>query len=108
MIPVALVLLWAIFLLARAVPDFWRTRSTTGELVRARRRRQIFQSSNRNNPPCWYYLALDDGTRSRIRSWRVRRDLYAAHSQGETVAAMFTANLGYVRALRPPSAAPST
>ncbi len=108
MIPVALVLLWAIFLLVRAVPDFWRTRTATGELVRARRRSQIFQSNNRNNPRYWYYLALDDGTRSRIRSWRVRQDLYDAHSQGETVAAMFTANLGYVRELRPPSAAPST
>ncbi len=107
MIPAALVLLWAIFLLVRAVPDFWRTRTTTGELVRARRRSQIFQSSNRNNPRYWYYLALDDGTRSRIRSWRVRRDLYDAHSQGETVGAMYTVNLGYVRELRTPSGAPS-
>jgi Predicted membrane protein (DUF2207) len=108
MIPVALVLLWSIFLLVRAVPDFWRTRTTTGELVRARRRSQIFQSSNRNNPRYWYYLALDDGTRPRIRSWRVRRDIYDAHAQGETVGALYTANLGYVRALRPPSGAPAT
>jgi hypothetical protein len=108
MIPVALVLLWSIFLLVRAVPDFWRTRTTTGELVRARRRSQIFQSSNRNNPRYWYYLALDDGTRPRIRSWRVRRDIYDAHSQGETVGALYTANLGYVRELRPPSGAPAT
>jgi hypothetical protein len=108
MIPVALVLLWAIFLLVRAVPDFWRTRTATGELVCARRRSQISQLNNLNDPRYWYYLALDDGTRSRIRSWRVRRNLYDAHSQGETVAAMFTANLGYVRELRPPSAARST
>ncbi len=69
---------------------------------------QIFQSSNRNNPRYWYYLALDDGTRPRIRSWRVRRDIYDAHAQGETVGALYTANLGYVRALRPPSGAPAT
>lgn len=81
-IPAALLLLWAIFLLVRAVPDFWRARTATGELVRVRRRRQIFQSSNSNNPKYWYYLALDDGTRARIRSWRVRRDIYNAHSQG--------------------------
>jgi hypothetical protein len=65
--------------------------------VRARRRRQIFQSSNDNNPRYWYYLALDDGTRRRIRAWRVRRDIYNAHSQGDTVTTLYTANLGYVR-----------
>jgi hypothetical protein len=96
-IPAALVLLWAIVVLVRAVPDFWRTRNATGELVRARRRRQVFQSSSNNNPRYWYYLALDDGTRRRIRSWRVRRDVYDAHSQGDTVAALYTPSLGYVR-----------
>ena len=96
-IPAALVLLWAIVLLVRAVPDFWRSRKTTGELVRARRRRQIFQSSSNNNPRYWYYLALDDGTRRRIRAWRVRRDIYDAHSQGDTVTTLYTPNLGYVR-----------
>jgi len=38
----------------------------------------------------------------------VRRDLYADYSQGETVAAVYTPNLGYVRELRPPSGARST
>jgi len=99
-IPAALVLLWAIVLLVRAVPDFWRTRKTTGDLVRARRRRQIFRSSSNNNPRYWYYLALDDGTRRRIRSWRVRRDLYDAHSQGDTVTTLYTPNLGYVREIQ--------
>ncbi|HEY4398068.1 MAG TPA: hypothetical protein VGO28_10380, partial [Acidimicrobiia bacterium] len=102
-IPMALLLLWAIVLLVRAVPDFWRQRTTTGALVRARRRRQIFGSGNSNNPRYWYYLAFDDGTRRRIRSWRVGRDLYAAHSQGDTVTALYTANLGYVRDLRAPT-----
>ena len=102
-IPMAILLVWAAFLLVRSVPDFWNARTTTGELVRARRRRQIFQWSNSNTPRCWYYLALDDGTRRRIRSWRVRRDLYDARSQGETVTARYTANLGYVRELRAPT-----
>jgi Predicted membrane protein (DUF2207) C-terminal domain len=100
MIPAALLLLWAIFLLARSVPDLWSNRTTTGELVRARRRRQIFESGNSNTPRYWYYLALDDGSRPRVRSWRVRRELYDAHSQGQTVIARYTANLGYVRELR--------
>lgn len=102
-IPMVLLLLWAAFLLVRSVADFWNARTATGELVRARRRRQIFQSSSNSTPRYWYYLALDDGTRRRIRSWRVRRDLYDVHSQGETVIATFTRNLGFVRQLQAPA-----
>ncbi len=97
--PFALVLLWALYLLVRAVPDLWLRRTANGDLVRVRARQQIFES-NSDNPKYWYYLALDDGTRSRIRSWRVRRELYEAHPQGETVTALFTPNLGYVREMR--------
>jgi hypothetical protein len=102
-IPFALVLLWAIYLLVCSVPDFWRTRSATGDLVRARRRRQIFSASDSDNPRYWYYLALDDGTRRTIRSWRVRRVLYDAHSQGDTVSAVYTPGLGYVREIFAPA-----
>jgi hypothetical protein len=98
-IPCALILLWALFVLVRAVPDLWLRRTASGDLVRARARRQIFQSNN-DHPKQWYYLALDDGKLPRITSWRVRRDLYDAHSQGETVEAVYTPNLGYVREMR--------
>jgi len=98
-IPIALVLLWALSVLVRALPDLWLRRTVSGDLVRARARRQIFQS-NSDKPEYWYYLALDDGTRSRIRSWRVRRDLYNAHAQGQIVEAVYTPNLGYVREIR--------
>lgn len=101
-IPFAVVLLWALYAIVRAVPDLWARRTASGDLVRARARRQIFQSSNKN-PKYWYYLALDDGTRQRIRAWRVRRELYDALAQGETVEAVFTPNLGYVREIRPGS-----
>jgi hypothetical protein len=98
-IPFALILLWALFVLVRAVPDLWLRRRASGDLVRARARRQIFQSNN-DNPEYWYYLALDDGTRPRITSWRVRSDLYNAHAQGDAVEAVYTPNLGYVREMR--------
>jgi hypothetical protein len=98
-IPFALVLLWSLSVLVRAVPDLWLRRTASGDLVRARARRQIFQSNN-DNPEQWYYLALDDGTRPMIRSWRVRRDLYDAHAQGDAVEAVYTPNLGYVREMR--------
>jgi hypothetical protein len=95
-IPFAVVFLWSLYLLVRAVPDLWMRRTATGDLVRARARTQIFQRRV-EDPKYWYYLALDDGTRPRIRSWRVRRDLYRAHAQGESVEVVFTPNLGYVR-----------
>ncbi|HYV59525.1 MAG TPA: hypothetical protein VFA62_05590 [Acidimicrobiia bacterium] len=95
-IPLALVVLWALYVLVRAVPDFWLRRTSAGDLVRARARRQIFQW-NSDMPNHWYYFALDDGARRRIRSWRVRRELYDAHSQGDTITAVYTPNLGYVR-----------
>lgn len=95
-IPCALVLLWALDVLVRAVPDLWLRRTSSGDLVRARARRQIFQW-NSDMPNHWFYFALDDGTRRAIRSWRVRRELYDAHSQGDTITAIYTPNLGYVR-----------
>jgi hypothetical protein len=95
-IPFALVLLWALYVLVRAVPDLWLRRTASGDLVRARARRQVFQSNN-DNPEYWYYLALDDGTSPTITSWRVRRDVYNAHAQGDAVEAVYTPNLGYVR-----------
>jgi hypothetical protein len=98
-IPFALVLLWALYLLVRAVPDLWLRRMANGDLVRARARSQIFQSNN-DNPEQWYYLALDDGRRSRIRSWRVRRNIFNSHAQGQSVDVVYTPNLGYVREMR--------
>jgi hypothetical protein len=99
-IPFAVVFLWSLYLLVRAAPDLWMRRTASGDLVRARARSQILQRRV-EDPKYWYYLALDDGTRSRIRSWRVRQDLYRARHQGETVEVEFTPNLGYVREMRP-------
>lgn len=94
MVPLALLLLWALYVLVRAVPDLWLRHSATGELVRARQRQQRFAY---NGPKFWYYLALDDGTQPRVRALRVRSAIYSSHRQGETVTAVFTPNLGYVR-----------
>jgi hypothetical protein len=80
------------------VPDLWQRRQITGEVVRARRRRQVFGSDS-DNPKYWYYLALDDGARNRINAFRVRPVVYGACNQGETVIAVVTPGLGYVREL---------
>ena len=98
-LPALVVLGWALWVLVRAVPDLWRRREMTGEVVRARRRRQIFGSDS-DNPRYWYYLAIDDGARNRIRAFRVRAVVYGACDQGDTVTAVATPGLGYVRELR--------
>jgi hypothetical protein len=99
-LPVLVVLGWALCVLVRAVPDLWQRRQITGEVVRARRRRQIFASDS-DNPKYWYYLAVDDGARNRIRAFRVRSVVYGACDQGQTVSAVVTPGLGYVRELTP-------
>ncbi len=99
-LPFLVLLVWALWVLVRAVPDLWQHRQITGDVVRARRRRQIF-ASDRDNPKYWYYLAFDDGTRNRISAFRVRPDLYRGCNQGEMVTAVVTPRLGYVRELRP-------
>lgn len=98
-IPFLVVTGWALWVLARAVPDLWRRREITGDVVRARQRRQIFGSSN-ENPKYWYYVALDDGTDSRIRALRVRPERYRSCRQGTTVTAVVTPGLGYLREIR--------
>jgi hypothetical protein len=93
----ALLLLWAVWILVRAVPDLWSRKQVTGEIVRDRRRSQVFKSGS--DPKYWYYLAVDDGASERIRAWRVRRALWEPRHQGERVRAEITPGLSYVRAV---------
>jgi hypothetical protein len=98
----ALVVLWALWVLVRAVPDLWTRRTVTGEIVRDRRRTQVFSSGNQ--PRYWYYLAVDEGSAERVRAWRVRPDLWRTCHQGETVTAEVTPGLAYVRSIEPAAA----
>lgn len=98
-IPFVALLAWALYLLIEAVPDLWRSREVTGEIVRARRRRQVFQQSDEDNPKYWYYLAIDDGSDNALPAFRVRSVLYSSCNQGDTVTAVVTPSLGYVREL---------
>jgi hypothetical protein len=96
-VPVVLVAAWALWVLWRAVPDLWQTRTVTGDIVRRRRFRQWFSSGD--DPQYWCYLGVDDGATDRIRAWRVRDELWAQHAQGESVRAVVTPRLGYVRSM---------
>ena len=97
MVPGIVVIVWALWVLARAVPDLWQTRTVTGEIVRGRRFRQWFASGD--EPRYWYYEAVDDGTADRVVAWRVSEVQWRDHAQGELVTAEVTPRLGYVRAI---------
>jgi hypothetical protein len=99
LVPCGVTIAWALWLLARAVPDLWQTRTVTGEVVRERRFQQWFASGN--EPRYWYYEAVDDGTADRVVAWRVSELLWRDHAQGELVTAEVTPRLGYVRTIRP-------
>jgi hypothetical protein len=96
-VPVVLVVAWALWVLWRAVPDLWQTRTIDGDIVRGRRFRQWFSSGE--NPDYWCYFAVDDGSTERIRAWRVRDELWKQHSQGESVRAVVTPRILYVRSM---------
>jgi len=104
MIPFALATLWAALVAVRAVPDFWSTRHVSGEIVRARRRRQWLSSGDK--PKYWNYLAVDDGTSDRVVALRLRELLWREHNQGEQVTVDVTPRLGYVRAMRTATVTP--
>lgn len=91
------VLVGAVIVLVRAVPDCAQRRTVTGELVR--RRRFEGWSSSGDQRRYRYYVAVDDGSAERIVAWRVRESLWQNTIQGETVAADVTPRLGYVRTL---------
>ena len=78
-----------------------RRATITGELVRAAPAPAVFKSRNEDNPPkYWYYLAVDDGTRHEAARVPGAAGALRPRRQGETVTAVYTPNLGYVRELR--------
>jgi hypothetical protein len=92
-------LLWALWVLVRALPDLFTHRTITATAVRCRPRKRILASSD--PPKYWYYVALDDGSRDRIAACRVKEELYRQVHQGQTVTAEVTPRLRYVRSISP-------
>jgi len=99
MIPVTVLLVWSIWVLARSMPDLWSNRNITGEIVRARRFRRWTGSNN--EPRYSYYLAVDDGTAPQVVAWRLKETTWGDRAEGETVAAVITPRLRYVRSMEP-------
>ena len=96
-IPAVVVLGWAVWVILRGVPDLRQSTSLAGIIVRDRRTRQVLSSGD--EPDYWYYLAIDDGSRAAIRALRVRESLWRERAQGETVSAVVSPRLGYVRSI---------
>jgi hypothetical protein len=87
---------WAAVRLLLAVSDVFASREVAGEIVRSRR---FKRSSSNNNVRYAYYLAVDDGSDERLPAFRVRQEIWNAHSQGDTVTTVVSPRLGYVRSI---------
>lgn len=96
MIPFALVIVWEVIALVRAVPDLWSSRTITGDILRQRK----FKTSSSNDTPRYrYYVGVDDGTADHLAAFRIRASLFEEHSQGDTVTVVVSPRLGYVRSI---------
>ena len=88
-------LLWSIWVLVRAVPDLFTTRTITGTVLRCRTRPQMLVVPQRAE-----VLVLRRRRRRHPRPdrrYRVPEDRYRSVRQGQTVTADVTPRLGYVR-----------
>jgi hypothetical protein len=79
-----LVVVWALV-------DLGSTREVTGQILRLR--------AYGDDDDKRHYVAVDDGTATTIRAWRVKPELYSPLRQYEIVTGTLTRNLRYVRAI---------
>jgi hypothetical protein len=104
----SVLLLTGIAYVLLALSDLGSTRDVTGPILRLR---EYGDDDGRR-----YYVAVDDGSSSRIRAWEVSSALYTGLEQGELVTVTATKKLGCVRSIvraasatpPPPLSAPST
>jgi hypothetical protein len=96
MTPFLVAVVWALWTLVRAAPDLFQSRTVTGEVVRARAR---VRHETNGQPRYAYYLAVDNGSDDTVSAWRVRAGVYGSCRQGQTVTAVVTPRLFYVRSL---------
>jgi hypothetical protein len=81
----------ASFLVLAGLVSLFGATQVTGDAVRVR------QFGGEDSAVC--YLAVDDGTRDRIRAWKVSPAIYAALTEYTTVTVSVTPLLGYVRSV---------
>jgi hypothetical protein len=98
LVPCAVVIL-GVAVVVMAWSDWLSTTEVTGPILRLR---VLGDEKNRR-----YYVAVDDGTSSSIRAWRVSPARYSGLEQGEVITARLTKNLGCVRWIIRPTIEPA-
>jgi predicted membrane protein DUF2207 len=71
--------------------DLWSTTEVTGQVLRLR--------TYNGDDDKRHYVAVDDGTSSTVRAWRVKPELYSSAEQYQIVTGTLTRHLRYVRQL---------
>lgn len=88
---------WSLVVAWTGVGDLGRSRVVTGVVV-GRRVRASRVPGRRGHER--FYVAVDDGTRARVRAWRVRRSVYDGCREGARVSCRVAPRVGWVRRIR--------
>jgi hypothetical protein len=88
----SLLTLGALVLGGRSLPDLWSRAEVVGEVLRLR------THGSEDKRRC--YVAVDDGTTTKVRAWLVKPELYSRLEQNRVIAASLTPRLAYVRSIR--------
>jgi hypothetical protein len=99
----AAALAYSAFMVATALLDLWSSREVSGQILRLRTFGPEDEPGNQS-----HYIAVDDGTSSKIVAWRVRQELVAGLNQYDNVKVTVTPHLGYVRTVTPVTAEESS
>jgi hypothetical protein len=98
LVPCAVVIL-GVAVVVMAWSDWLSTTEVTGPILRLR----VFGDEKNRR----YFVAVDDGTSSSIRAWRVSPARYSGLEQGEVITARLTKNLCCVRWIIRPTIEPA-
>jgi hypothetical protein len=85
----ALLIVWGIRTVLLSASDAFTSVTSEGVIIRLR-------DYKRGEDGHYYFAALDDGTRDRVKAWLVTYALYSRLGEGEKVRATFTPRLGHV------------
>ncbi len=92
-VPLGAVTMLAVVLVAMSAADLKSAVEVTGPIIR----RRAFEGDDDTR----YYLAVDDGSSTRISAFRVSRDQFETVEQGDVVTVRTTPRLGHVRWIVP-------